>query len=131
MKSVEIYTDGACSGNPGAGGWAGVLIYKGHEKEISGYFRDTTNNRMELFAVIQSLKLLKEKCNVKIYSDSSYVVNAFNLNYIENWQKNGWQTSTKEDVKNSDLWKALLLEIKKHIVTFIKVKNATVVVNSL
>ncbi|MDD4003151.1 MAG: ribonuclease HI [Clostridia bacterium] len=123
MKNVEIYTDGACSGNPGIGGWAGILIYKNHEKEISGCFDETTNNRMEMFAILQSLKLLKEKCNIKIYSDSAYVVNAFEKNYIKNWVNNGWKTADKKDVKNIDLWKALLNELKKHYYEIIKVKG--------
>lgn len=123
MKDVEIYTDGACSGNPGIGGWAGILIYKKHEKQISGYFDETTNNRMEMFAVLQSLKLLKEKCNVKIYTDSAYIENAINKNYITAWLKNGWKTADKKDVKNIDLWKALLYELKKHKYQIIKVKG--------
>jgi len=123
MKDIIIYTDGACSGNPGVGGWAAVLMYKEHKKEISGYFKETTNNRMELFAILQALKTLKQKCNITIYSDSAYAVNAFNLNYLISWQKNGWKTSTKDDVKNIDLWKALLIEIKKHNVLFVKVKG--------
>lgn len=123
MKEVEIYTDGACSGNPGVGGWAAILMYKEHKKEISGYFKETTNNRMEMFAILQALKTLKQKCKVNVYSDSAYVINAFNLNYIKNWQVNGWKTANKDDVKNSDIWKALLNEIKKHDLTFIKVKG--------
>jgi ribonuclease HI len=123
MKSVEIYTDGACSGNPGEGGWAGILIYKGHEKEICGYFDQTTNNRMEMFAILQCLKQLKEKCDVKIYTDSAYIVNAFKNNYIDAWQKSGWKTADKKDVKNPDLWKALLIELKKHKYQIIKVKG--------
>lgn len=123
MKSVEIYTDGACSGNPGEGGWAAILIYKNHQKEICGYFDQTTNNRMEMFAILQGLKLLKEKCEVAVYTDSAYVVNAFNNKYIDTWLKNGWKTADKKDVKNIDLWKALLIEIKKHKVKIIKVKG--------
>ncbi len=123
MKEVDIYTDGACSGNPGIGGWAAILIYKEHEKELSGYIKETTNNRMELFSILQALKILKQKCKVRIYSDSAYVVNAFNQNYINSWQNNGWKTANKEDVKNSDIWKALLFELKKHDYNFIKVKG--------
>ena len=123
MKHVDIYTDGACSGNPGAGGWAAILIYNGHKKEISGYFRETTNNRMELFAVLQGLKQLKERCDVTVYTDSAYIVNAFNSGYIKEWQKNGWKTASKDEVKNIDLWKAILLELKSHKVSFVKVKG--------
>lgn len=123
MKNIDIYTDGACSGNPGIGGWGAVLMYKEHKKEISGYFKETTNNRMELFAILQALKTLKQKCNVNLYSDSAYAINAFNSNYIGNWQKNGWKTANKQDVKNADIWKALLSEIQKHNVNFIKVKG--------
>ena len=123
VKHVDIYTDGACSGNPGIGGWAAILIYNGHEKEISGYFRETTNNRMELFAVLQGLKQLKESCEVAIYTDSAYIANAFNSKYIDAWQKNSWKTVAKQEVKNIDLWKAILLEMKSHRVTFVKVKG--------
>ena len=123
MKIVDIYTDGACSGNPGAGGWAAILMYGGREKEISGVSAETTNNRMELFAVIQGLRHLKEKCSVNLYSDSTYVVDAINNYYLNAWQKNGWKTANKDEVKNMDLWKALLIELQKHKVTFIKVKG--------
>ena len=100
MEEVIIYTDGACSGNPGPGGWGSVLMYKGNTKEISGALKDTTNNVMELTAVIEALKLLKFKCKVKLYSDSAYVVNAFNQKWIYGWMKNGWKNSNKEPVKN-------------------------------
>lgn len=123
MKQVDIYTDGACSGNPGVGGWAAILIYCGHEKEISGYNKDTTNNRMELFAVIQGLRQLKESCVVRVFSDSAYVCNAFSEGWIESWQKNNWRTAGKAAVKNEDLWKLLLMETSKHQVTFVKVKG--------
>lgn len=123
MKKVQIYTDGACSGNPGAGGWAAVLIYKGHEKEISGYVRDTTNNRMEVFAIIQALKQLKEACEVDLYSDSAYAINPFLNGWIEGWKSNNWRTAAKDDVKNIDLWKGLLIEVEKHKINFIKVKG--------
>ena len=105
MKKVVIYTDGACSGNPGVGGWAAILIFNGVEKEISGYDKQTTNNRMELFAVIQALRALKESCEVEIYTDSAYVADAFLKNWITSWEKNNWKTSGKSDVKNVDLWK--------------------------
>ncbi len=123
MKHVDIYTDGACSGNPGIGGWAAILIYCGHEKEISGYNKDTTNNRMELFAVIQGLRQLKERCEVTIYSDSAYVCNAFLENWIQGWQANDWKTASKERVKNDDLWKLLVMECNNHQVRFVKVKG--------
>lgn len=123
MKKISLYTDGACSGNPGLGGWGAVLLYNGHIKKISGYNKDTTNNRMELFAVIQGLKELNQPCEVEIFSDSAYVCNAFLENWIDSWVKNNWRTSTKTDVKNSDLWKLLLIELEKHKFTFIKVKG--------
>ena len=123
MKKVSIYTDGACSGNPGKGGWGAVLVYNGTEKEMSGFEAETTNNRMELFAAIQGLSALKESCVVNLYSDSSYLVNAFEKHWIEKWQRNGWKTSTKSPVENQDLWKLLLIHVRKHQVRFIKVKG--------
>ena len=123
MQKVTIYTDGACSGNPGPGGWAAVLIYGEHKKEISGGCRETTNNIMEITAVIESLKLLKEPCEVELYSDSSYVVNAFLQNWIESWQKNNWRNSKKEEVKNKELWLELIELTKVHKVNFNKVKG--------
>ncbi len=123
MKKVEIYTDGACSGNPGVGGYCAILIYKGVEKVISGREEDTTNNRMELLAVIKGLSALKEPCEVNVYSDSQYVTDAFNQDWINAWQANGWKTAGKKAVKNVDLWQELLNLINKHKVTFIKVKG--------
>ena len=123
MKEIDIYTDGACSGNPGPGGWGVVLIYQENKKELSGYQPETTNNRMELFAAIQGLSALKESCAVNVYSDSSYLVNAFEKHWIEKWQRNGWKTSTKSPVENQDLWKLLLIHVRKHQVRFIKVKG--------
>lgn len=123
MKEIDIYTDGACSGNPGPGGWGVVLIYQENKKELSGYQPETTNNRMELFAAIQGLSALKESCVVNLYSDSSYLVNAFEKHWIEKWQRNGWKTSTKTPVENQDLWKLLLIHVRKHQVRFIKVKG--------
>ncbi len=123
MEEIVIYTDGACSGNPGPGGWGSILMYKEHKKEIFGAKNDTTNNIMELTAVIEALKLLKFKCNVKVYSDSAYVVNAFCQKWIEGWQKNGWKNASKEPVKNKELWEELYELTKKHQVTFIKVKG--------
>ena len=123
MKSITIYTDGACSGNPGIGGWGAILMYNGHEKELSGYNKDTTNNRMEMFAVIQGLSALKEPCDVQVYSDSAYVCNAFSEGWVTQWEKNNWKTANKSPVKNDDLWKHLLLLMSKHQVKFIKVKG--------
>ncbi|MDX1949129.1 MAG: ribonuclease HI [Rickettsiales bacterium] len=113
MKKVEIYTDGACSGNPGRGGWGAVLIYNGVQKEISGFEPQTTNNRMELKAPIEALKILKEKCEVNIYTDSRYVQEGI-TKWILNWQKNGWRNSSKEEIKNADLWQELLTQSQKH-----------------
>ena len=123
MKKVTIYTDGACSGNPGPGGWGAVLICNETQKEISGAQKDTTNNIMEITAVLEALKLLKFECEVEIYSDSAYVVNAFNQGWIYNWQKNNWKTASKEPVKNRELWEELYALTKKHKTTFIKVKG--------
>ena len=123
MKKVQIYTDGACSGNPGVGGWAAILLYNGHEKEISGYNKDTTNNRMELFAIIQGLHALKEPCEVELYSDSAYAVDAVNKGWLDAWQRSDWKTADKKEVKNRDLWRDLLLKTARHKVTFVKVKG--------
>lgn len=123
MDKIVIYTDGACSGNPGPGGWGTILMYKDIKKEISGRNNNTTNNIMEITAVIEGLKLLKRECEVEIYSDSAYVVNAFNQGWIYNWNNNNWKTSGKEPVKNKELWQELYLLTKKHKVTFIKVKG--------
>lgn len=123
MKEVKIYTDGACSGNPGSGGYAAILIYNGVEKEISGGDRDTTNNKMELTAVIKGLEMLKEKCIVTIYSDSAYIVNSIQNGWIYSWKKNNWIKSDKTKVKNIDLWEKLLKQMDFHEVSFIKVKG--------
>ena len=123
MKQVTIYTDGACSGNPGPGGWGAVLIYGDKKKEISGGAKDTTNNIMELTAVIEALKLLKEPCEVELYSDSSYVVNAFLQNWIDGWVKNNWKNSQKDPVKNKELWQELIELTNTHKVNFNKVKG--------
>ena len=119
-KTVNIYTDGACSGNPGPGG---ILEFGGHRKELSGYMAGTTNNRMELFAAISGLGALKEPCNVNLYSDSNYLVQAFNEHWIDNWKKNGWKTSGGGKVENQDLWFILSAQTTKHHVVFIKVKG--------
>ena len=123
MEEVTIYTDGACSGNPGPGGWGAVLMYKGNKKEISGGNPDTTNNIMEITAVIEGLKMLKFPCKVNLYSDSAYVVNCFNQGWIYNWMKKGWKTANNEPVKNKELWQELYSLTQTHKVTFIKVKG--------
>lgn len=123
MQEVDIYTDGACTGNPGRGGWGAILIYGDVEKEISGGEDDTTNNRMELMAVIKALRLLKRQCKVSLYSDSAYVVNAFKNGWIYNWRNNGWRTASKTDVKNRELWEELYELVQKHEITWIKVKG--------
>ena len=123
ISEVTIYTDGACSGNPGPGGWAAILMAGGAKKELSGGERDTTNNRMELMAVIEGLAALKRPCKVDVYSDSAYVVNAFSQNWIEKWIRNGWKNSAKAEVANSDLWMRLIELTNTHNVTFHKVKG--------
>ena len=123
MKEVVIYTDGACSGNPGPGGWGAILIYKDKKLELSGYEARTTNNRMELLAPIQALSRLREPCAVKVYSDSAYLVNAFNQRWLDNWQKRNWLKSDKKPVENQDLWKRLLEYTGIHKVEWIKVKG--------
>ena len=122
-EKVVIYTDGACSGNPGPGGWGAILMYKGRTKEISGGMKDTTNNIMEITAVLEALKCLKVKSDVQVYSDSEYVVNAFNQGWIYNWIKKGWKTASGEQVKNKELWQELYNLTKEHKVEFIKVKG--------
>lgn len=123
MKQVTIYTDGACSGNPGAGGWGAILFYKSQKKEISGFEPLTTNNKMELTAPIKALNLLKEQCEVTVYSDSAYLVNAFNQNWIENWQKNNFKNAKKKPVENMELWLQLIELNNYHKITWIKVKG--------
>ena len=122
-EKVIIYTDGACSGNPGPGGWGAILMYKDAKKEISGGMKETTNNIMEITAVIEALKCLKVESDVQVYSDSAYTVNAFNQGWIYNWMKNGWKTANKEPVKNKELWQELYALTKKHKVEFMKVKG--------
>jgi len=122
MKNVTIYTDGACSGNPGPGGWGAILMYGEHEKELSGGDVSTTNNRMELISVISALEALKEPCKVGLYTDSQYVSNAINKGWLESWQKKGWKRKGGE-VKNPDLWIKLVPLLDKHDVTFTWVKG--------
>jgi len=123
MKKVTLYTDGACSGNPGKGGWGAVLIYKDYQKKFSGFEPETTNNQMELTAVIEGLKKLKEPCEVEIYTDSAYVCNAFVENWIENWKLNGFKNASKKSISNIELWKELLSLCEIHKATFFKVKG--------
>ena len=122
-KVVVLYTDGACSNNPGVGGYCSILRYNGREKIISGGEENTTNNRMELMGVLKGLQSIKTGCNVEVYSDSAYVVNAFENNWIETWQRNNWRTSAKTPVLNLDLWKLLLEETDRLKVKWCKVKG--------
>lgn len=123
MKKVMIYTDGACSGNPGPGGWGAILIYKEKKLELSGYEARTTNNRMELLAPIEALSRLKEPCEVDVYSDSAYLVNAFLQNWLANWIRRGWLKSDKKPVENRDLWEQLLQFTQVHKINWHKVKG--------
>lgn len=123
MKEVNIYTDGACSGNPGPGGWGAVLIYNGVEKELSGGELYTTNQRMELRAAVEALKALKEPCEVTLYSDSAYMVNAFHRGWLEKWQRKGWTTADKRPVENQDLWRELLRLAHRHRIKWVKVRG--------
>ena len=123
LKKVDFFTDGACSGNPGPGGWGAILRYGKHELELSGGEASTTNNRMELTAVIEALKKLKKKCEVTIYTDSKYVADAFLQGWIWNWKKKGWKKSDGKPVLNPELWKTLISEIQKHEYKIIWVKG--------
>ena len=123
MKKVDLYTDGACSGNPGKGGFGGILMCNGRQKEYSGFEEMTTNNRMELMAVIVGLKMLKEPVELNVYSDSAYVVNAFLEDWITGWQLKGWKNASKKPVSNIDLWQELLSLLSEHKVTWNKVKG--------
>ena len=124
MKSITIYTDGACSGNPGPGGWGAVLLFKDQKKEIRGGEPQTTNQRMELQAVIEALRALKVKgWDITVYSDSAYVVNAFQQKWLDKWQQNGWRNSKKEPVANQDLWQELLRLTSLNRVKILKVKG--------
>ena len=122
MKKVEIYTDGACSGNPGPGGYGAILKFGGSIKEISQGYRHTTNNRMEMRALIAALKTLKERCNLKIYSDSKYIVDAINNGWAKKWQANGWKRNKKEMALNPDLWQELLhlLEGQDYVISWVR-----------
>lgn len=123
MKEIQIYTDGACSGNPGKGGWGAILVYNNHEKEISGGEESTTNNRMELTAVIEALKLLKEPCKVILTTDSKYVCDAINKGWLYSWKSNGWKKADKKPALNIDLWEKLLPLLEEHQITFNWVKG--------
>ena len=123
VKFVELYTDGACSGNPGKGGWGAILRYNGREKELCGGEMETTNNRMELSAVIAALSALKESCEITLTTDSQYVVNAIEKGWLKSWQKNGWRKSDKSQVLNVDLWEKLILLLDTHDVSFVWVRG--------
>ena len=118
MKTVTIYTDGACSGNPGPGGWGAILMYGAHKRELSGGEADTTNNRMELTAVIRALSLLKETCIVELWSDSKYVIDGLSKGWAKGWKAKGWVKSDKKPALNPDLWAPLLAESEKHEITY-------------
>ena len=122
-KEVNLYTDGACSGNPGPVGYGAILIYNGIEKEISGGEENTTNNKMEIMAVLKGLQMLKEPCKVTVYSDSAYVVNTIDKGWIYGWKKNNWRKSDKSQVKNIELWEEMLRLMEIHEIKFIKVKG--------
>lgn len=123
MKKVELYTDGACSGNPGPGGWGAILIYNGHEKELSGGEADTTNNRMELTAVIRGIEALNERCELTIYSDSKYVVDGITKGWAKGWRARGWVKADKKPALNPDLWDRLLNLLEEHQIDFVWVKG--------
>lgn len=123
LKQVVIYTDGACSGNPGPGGYGVVMLFGEHRKELSGGFRKTTNNRMELLGAIEGLRALKERCSVKLHTDSQYVVNAIEKGWAAKWRANGWMRNKKEKAVNPDLWEQLLTLCQQHKVEFIWVKG--------
>ena len=122
MKEVQIYTDGACRGNPGNGGWGAILVFGKYERELSGGERDTTNNRMELMAAISGLAALRESCKVTLYSDSKYLVDAFNKEWVVSWEKAGWRRG-RDELKNPDLWQRLVELVKSHEVEFVWVKG--------
>lgn len=123
MKEITIYTDGACSGNPGPGGWAALLQFGRHERVLTGGAPLTTNNRMELQAAIEALRALKEPCRVELHTDSAYLQRAFTEGWIDKWQRNGWRTSSKKPVENQDLWQQLVELTDRHEVTWVKVKG--------
>ena len=123
LPEVILYTDGACSGNPGPGGWGALLIWNRKEKVLSGGNPDSTNNRMEMQAVIEGLKALNRKCHVKVHSDSALIINAFTKGWIQNWQKKGWKKADKKPVENRELWEEMIQYVNQHKVSWIKVKG--------
>lgn len=123
MKQIEIYTDGACRGNPGPGGYGAVLKYRRHRKEISGGFRETTNNRMEIFAAIAALEQLIEPCEITLYSDSRYLVDAVSKRWLANWKRRGWIKADKQPVLNVDLWRRLEAAMAPHRLKFVWVRG--------
>ncbi len=123
MKTIILYTDGACSGNPGPGGWAALLMHGDHEKMISGADPNTTNNRMEMMAVIEGLRALQEPCLVRVHSDSAYIINAFLQGWIDNWIRRGWKKADKKPVENQDLWRDMMQAMERHQVEWVKVKG--------
>ncbi|NMB46122.1 MAG: ribonuclease HI [Firmicutes bacterium] len=123
LPEVVIYTDGACSGNPGPGGWAALLMYGPREKEICGYEAHTTNQRMELLAAIKGLEALRRPCSVHLHSDSAYLINAFHRKWLDKWQHNGWLTVRKRPIENQDLWKRLVELTTQHEVQWVKVEG--------
>lgn len=123
MKQVIIYTDGACSKNPGPGGWGAILQFGPHSKELSGFEPSTTNNRMELTAAVKALEALTEPCSITLHSDSAYLINTFQQGWLTKWQLNGWKTANKGPVENQDLWRTLLDLAAKHQIKWVKVKG--------
>ena len=123
MKHVDIYTDGACRGNPGHGGWGAILVYQGHEKELSGGEELTTNNRMELVAAISALEMLKEPCEVTLYSDSKYMIDSITKGWVYSWRSKGWKKADKSPALNPDLWEKLIGLLEKHTVDFVWVRG--------
>ncbi len=119
MKHVDIYTDGACRGNPGKGGWGAILVYGTKTKEMSGGEKNTTNNRMELTGAIEALSILKEPCEVTLTSDSKYLVDAISKGWLDSWRKNGWRKADRSEVLNVDLWQKLIVQLERHKVTFV------------
>lgn len=122
-KNIKIYTDGACSGNPGPGGYAAILMYEDNKKEIFGAQENTTNNKMEITAVLKALEIIKEPCDIEVYSDSTYVVDSIEKGWLFGWEKRNWIKSDKKQVKNIDLWKEMLKYLRIHNIKFIKVKG--------
>ena len=123
MKHVDIYTDGACRGNPGKGGWGAILVYGTKQKEMSGGEPNTTNNRMELMGAIEALSILKEPCEVTLTSDSKYLTDAINKGWLDSWKKNGWRKADRSEVLNIDLWQKLITQLERHEVTFVWVRG--------